>query len=258
MSTQISKKCCSCNGKNGKCNNCLCVKNKKSCHNCAPGFNGQCNNNGNRIINTICSQPIELNQNYSKIDSSFSAKSLQFLSQPLQKNPISHNVLPTTHSNLTSESLLKSITSSRCSVAKYIQKKLRATTCDAFCSVLKSILSDVQDSSKWLKLFMFSFSVLPLPKRGGKRNTNQLNHFQRQLQSFIKGTAHITIVNDSTLPSRRIKPLNDDKLAELVCQKVEDQKMHDAVRLLSREHCLADDNEVTLSKLKRETPKGCE
>jgi len=221
-------KCCNCNGRLGKCNNCSCVKSKTKCSSCAPGTHGNCNNNGNRLRSNSVS-----------------------LSQPISDDNLEKDRSSFEYS--VASSLLHRVSTCRTPVIKFIPKRLRTRLSIFFCKVLSDIMADPKKTDNWLRLFLFSFIVLKTPKRGGK-HTECHRTIEKNLQYFESQS--ITNSNDvsSTEITTRPKKLSEEKLREMAINKVEDGKIGDAIRLLLQDSSLASATSDTINKLKEKHP----
>ena len=145
----------------------------------------------------------------------------------------------------------------KCRLLPHVPKLLRTQVCDAYCKILNSICSDPQNLDNWMRLHIFAFCTLKAPVRGGKKNQSLRTIIENRIQKFLNETPIINGPSrqNTNLSGRKGGKLKDHMLQKLVCAKVEEGRIKDAVRLLVDNNEMASNNSDTLALLQEKHPR---
>ena len=130
---------------------------------------------------------------------------------------------------------------------KHIPKSARATCASHLAGLLRRIVSNPNDVTAWRSVLCWSSSVLPVPKRGGKRH-NITSVIKKRVSEFSDDP------NVAQTPILERRPFNRFDLANAISAKLEEGNVKAAVRLLCSDETPAMPSLESLAKLQDKHP----
>jgi len=135
-------------------------------------------------------------------------------------------------------------------IIKHIPKSARPACAAHLAKLLRQVTAQPGVVDNWLAVLNWSQSVLPVPKRGGKRHNvtsvikKRIGSFPDPLTSTHITSAHNKIKTDASL------------LAQAVSSKLEDGNLKAAIRILSSDEGPVKPSAESLQKLQEKHPVG--
>jgi hypothetical protein len=132
---------------------------------------------------------------------------------------------------------------------KHIPKSARPACAAHLSKLLRQVTAQPGNSSNWVAVLNWGASILPIPKRGGKRhNVNSV--IKKRIDTFLPTGIDL----NNCIARRRRNTSSATLLAQAVSAKLEDGNLKAAIRILNSDDCLAQPSKETLEKLQAKHP----
>ena len=165
-----------------------------------------------------------------------------------------HSATATDPHSFTSQDFIKAVRAFQCKTVKYVPKAARFLFAQTLNKVLRDILNDPDNKMAWVQLFTAAYRCLKAPARAGcAKKTNLTTLIKRQIDAFSVADTLIIPEPAHRSPSAG-KNTDAEKLARLVCEKINEGNIKAAVRIASSDKSVVPPSDKSVKILEKKHP----